>query len=49
MSIKVGNDGAVFLLNTGNTSYAMEKGASNRLQHIYWGKRLDRLEDLPVG
>ncbi|MDR1903824.1 MAG: alpha-galactosidase [Treponema sp.] len=49
MSIKVGNGDTVFLLNTANTSYAMEKGASGRLQHIYWGKRLDRLEDLPVG
>jgi len=36
-----------WLLNTAQSSYAMGLNADGRLEHIYWGGPLWRLEDLP--
>lgn len=44
MSIKVFEE-RLFLLNTKNTSYLMCVDEIGLLRNIYWGKRIDRIED----
>ncbi len=39
----------VFVLQTENTTYAMERNKAGAINNTYWGPRLARPEDLPVG
>ena len=36
-----------FLLQFGNTSYALQVNEAGYLTHLHWGGRIDRMEDLP--
>lgn len=50
MSIVVDQSGTVFLLNTRTASYAFGMDDQGLVRHLYWGKRIDLVEDfeLPV-
>ena len=37
----------MFLIQTLNSSYAMEINEAGYLTHLYWGSRIDRSDDLP--
>jgi alpha-galactosidase len=47
MSILVHNDN-LFLLNTKNTSYAFCVDVEGIVRHLYWGKKIDCIEDFQV-
>lgn len=49
MSIHFQADLGLFVLDTINSTYAMQVNYRNRLVHVYWGGSLPRPEDLPVG
>jgi alpha-galactosidase len=42
-------DRGVFVIQTENTTYAIERSPSGAVNHTYWGSRIDRAADLPVG
>lgn len=44
MAIRILDD-KVFLLNTAHTSYAFFEDGDGILVHLYWGKRIDTIED----
>jgi alpha-galactosidase len=48
-SIQFSADPGLFVLQTENTTYAMERNEAGVINNTYWGPRLARLEDLPVG
>lgn len=50
MSIVVDQSGTFFLLNTRTVSYAFGMDDQGLVRHLYWGKRIDSVEDfeLPV-
>ena len=47
MSIVVATDHPMFLLSTATTSYGLEVTDAGAVVNLYWGARLDRVEDLP--
>ena len=47
-SIEYRQDTKVWLIQAGDFSYAMGVDSRNWLQSIYWGPRIDRLEDIPA-
>ncbi len=47
-SIQFNEDAKIWLLTTGQSSYAMGVGAGGQLQHLYWGAPLWRIQDLPA-
>ena len=49
MSIAVATDHPMFLLSTATTSYGLEVTDAGAVVNLYWGARLDRVEDLPYG
>lgn len=49
MKAIVNDDKKIFMIQTMNTSYGMQVSAAGKLQHLYWGGRLERIEDLPYG
>ena len=42
-------DLALFVIDTANTTYAMELNEAGVVNNTYWGPRLARVQDLPVG
>lgn len=49
MSIVFQANLGLFILNTSNSTYAMQVNSRKRLVHVYWGSSIPRAEDLPVG
>jgi alpha-galactosidase len=39
----------LFVLQTANTTYALERNKAQAINQTYWGPRITRLADLPVG
>ena len=48
MSIAVNTKNDVFLLNTKSTSYAFGVDDRGLIRHLYWGKRIDSVEELEI-
>ena len=48
MSIAVGTNSQVFLLSTGNTSYAFGIDDRGLVRHLYWGKKLPSADELEM-
>lgn len=48
MSIVVNQNKDVFLLNTRSTSYAFGIDDQGLVRHLYWGKRIDSVEDFEM-
>ena len=49
MSIVFQVDLGLFILNMNSTTYALQVNSRKRLVYVYWGSRLPRAEDLPLG
>src|SRR3954449_12214315 len=47
-SIQYSEERKIWLLTTGQNSYALGVGATGQLQHLYWGAPLWRIQDLPA-
>ena len=47
MEIQEDRNGRRFLLSAGNMSYALELDAEDHPVNLYWGRKLERMEDLP--
>lgn len=47
MKILIDDEKKIFLLQTEHTSYGMQVGKTGKLLHLHWGKRIDRIRDLP--
>ena len=47
MSIQIDRSGKRFLLTAGNMSYAIELDAEDFPVNLYWGRKLERMDDLP--
>ena len=45
MSIAVATDHPMFLLSTATTSYGLEVTDAGAVVNLYWGARLDRVEE----
>ncbi len=48
MSILIDRNGRRFLLSAGNMSYGFEVGETESPVNLYWGAKLERMEDLPL-
>ena len=48
MSFAVNTKNDVFLLNTKSTSYAFGVDDRGLIRHLYWGKRIDSVEELEI-
>lgn len=48
MSITIQNEKKLFLISTQHTSYGMEVTPDGILAHLYWGAKLDRIEDIEL-
>ena len=48
-AIRYHADAKVFVIQTQNSTYAIERNEAGVLNNTYWGPRIERAEDLPVG
>ncbi|MBI5821149.1 MAG: alpha-galactosidase [Verrucomicrobia bacterium] len=48
-AIRYHADAKVFVIQTQNSTYAIERNEAGVLNNTYWGPRIERVEDLPVG
>ena len=48
MSIAINTNNNVFLLNTDSISYAFGVDDFGLLRHLYWGKKIESVEELEM-